>query len=570
MKSFVHSAHFALVLLLCLHGTVQALSLDDASALDLTTDKVVAFKDGYALFIRSGEATCDAQGRVYTEEVPDAAVLGSFWATTPEGPPISMRAGYHTSTSTNRISTPCTGSVDILRANRGRQATVEMQSGRTYTGTIVDALTHETDASVPFSGSHFVLSAADGDLLLPIASIGKLTIGDMRMTLEREVPQVERKKRLTLDFNSPGEKKRVTLMYFRPGVRWIPTYRVSLPPEDAAGPARATMTLQAEILNEAEELADVPLDIVVGVPNFRFRTVVSPFSLERMLRNTLREAAPQVMGQQMQNFSNALFTQRAGETMRYDPAPAAGDGGGEVTLPSELTTAGAQDLFIYSLPKISLGVGERMAVHILEAEVPYRDVYTWDLHVKREDIATAPSGAGQPSPLQLSQNQVWHQIELTNTSRLPWTTGAAMFMQGTLPLAQELLTYTSPGGVVRVPLTVAVDARGHMSESEVERALQSLTWDGHHYAKIVNEARLALTNSKSIPIDAEITLRFGGKSDAVSDEGVATILAYRGEDWERYRGSPAVNNSTRVLWRQTIDPGQSFTPTVTYHYFARQ
>ena len=57
------------------------------------------------------------------------------------------------------------------------------------------------------------------------------------------------------------------MMYFRPGVRWIPTYRVDLPGQGAKEKF-AELSLQAEILNEAEELIDVPVDIVVGSAEF--------------------------------------------------------------------------------------------------------------------------------------------------------------------------------------------------------------------------------------------------------------------------------------------------------------
>ena len=132
------------------------------------------------------------------------------------------------------------------------------------------------------------------------------------------------------------------------------------------------------------------------------------------------------------------------------------------------------------MPKLRLAKGERIAVAILSTEVPYRDVYTWDLHVKRKDIEAAPSGSGVRSPLVLSKNEVWHQIELTNNTKLPWTTGAAMIMQGHQPLGQELLTYTSPKSLVRVPVTVSVDTRGTFGETEISRQLKDLQWDGYH------------------------------------------------------------------------------------------
>ena len=156
---------------------------------------------------------------------------------------------------------------------------------------------------------------------------------------------------------------------------------------------------------------------------------------------------------------------------------------------------------------------------IFTADVPYRDIYTWDVHLTKQDIEAAPSGSGIQSPLVLSKNEVWHQIVLTNNTNLPWTTGAAMIMQGNQPLAQELLTYTPPKDEVRVPVTVSVDTRGTFDEKEIGRELKALKWDGHNYARIDKEMKLDLCNNKPIDIDAEITLRVGGKVDKASHDG---------------------------------------------------
>ena len=97
------------------------------------------------------------------------------------------------------------------------------------------------------------------------------------------------------------------IVYFTPGLRWIPTYRF-----EAKKGGEGTLALQAELLNELEDIRGAPFDLVVGVPNFRFRDVASPLSLEGMMRNALAQAAPSLMGS-MNNLSNAMFTQRAGE-----------------------------------------------------------------------------------------------------------------------------------------------------------------------------------------------------------------------------------------------------------------
>jgi hypothetical protein len=402
-------------------------------------------------------------------------------------------------------------------------------------------------------------------VLLPVSQIRTLTIHDMNTTVERTVTTKKQTKRLTFRFEKPGQRRELLVMYFRPGLRWIPTYRIQL--GDDKEKKIAAITLQAEILNEAEDLADVPVDIVVGVPNFRFRDLPSPLILEQTLRNALQQAAPQLMRQfsaSNADFSNAMMSQRVAQV-----EPTAVPGEGSIRLPSELTTAEAQNLFVYNLPKLAFKKGERAAVGIFTAEVPYRDVYTWDLTLQRADIEASPSGAGLSSPLVLSKNEVWHQIELTNNTDAPWTTGAAIIMQGNQPLGQELLTYTSPKSAVRVPVTVSVDTRGSFAEEETDRKLEAVVWDNQRYAKIDKRAALRLHNGKSVAIDAEISLRFGGKFVKVSDEGTGTLNPFDRSDWSEYRGSTAMNNSSTIRWKTTIKPGEAFEPTVEYYFYAR-
>ncbi len=553
--------------------------------LKLKTERVIVFKDGYALIVKRGSAVTDDKGEIHTGQVPDSAVLGSFWAVPKAGRLVSMLAGWKTATEKVDKGVACTQNVEILQANKGKHCKVELSDKTVFSGTIRQVLVEKTTAAVPsglrsafalpetpaasevlsgISGSYFVLRTEKGDVLLPIGQVRTLTIHDMKTAIQRTVTTKKRTKRLTFRFEKPGQRRELLVMYFRPGLRWIPTYRIQLGGDEKN--KVATVTLQAEIINEAEDLKDVPVDIVVGVPNFRFRNLPSPLILERTLRNALQQAAPQLTRQfaARNDLSNAMFTQRVAQVQpRTVSAPAS------IQLPSELTAAGTQDLFIYHLPRLDFKKGERTAVGIFTAKVPYRDVYTWDLHFKRRDIEASPSGAGLSSPLVLSKNEVWHQIELTNNTGLPWTTGAAIIMQENQPLGQELLTYTSPNNAVRVPVTVSVDTRGSFAEEEVARQLKALTWDSYHYAKIDKKAALRLRNNKAIAIDAEITFRFGGKFDEISDKGLGTLNAFNGADWHKYRGSSAVNNSSTVRWKATIQPGKLFEPAVKYHYYTR-
>lgn len=581
-----------------------------ANELDIKTERVIVFKDGYCLFIKKATATTDKNGEAFTDDVPDSAVLGSFWAVPEEGRLVSMQAGWKTTEETKDKETICKETIEILLANKGKQAKVELHDKTIFSGTIREVLVEKTPVAlaepqlealdvaafspssamaVPrgvrrrpvrpdatethtlttITGANFVLRTDDGDVFLNAGNIRSISIKDMKTTLSKSMKTTRRAKRLIFKFPEGEKKQNVSLTYFRPGIRWIPTYRIDLRQKD--GKNLAQVSLQAEILNEAEDLHDVPVDIVVGVPNFRFKGTPSPLILEAALRNALAESDPVIMGQAMANnsFSNAMYSQRSGEFRRTAAQANAAAEGGIVNLPGELTATGAQDLFVYKLPKLNLDKGDRSAVSIFTTDAPYKDIYTWDVHVARNDVEAAPSGAGISSPLTLSKNEVWHQVVITNNTNLPWTTGAAMITEGQQPLAQELLTYTPPKDECRVPVTVSIDTRGSFNEKEIDRELRALEWSGHNYARIEKEAIVHLCNNKKVDIEAEITLRVGGKVTKAESEGAIVLAAFRAEDWQNYQGHPAVNNSSVVTWKVKLKPGENFEPKVTYHFFTR-
>jgi hypothetical protein len=315
-------------------------------------------------------------------------------------------------------------------------------------------------------------------------------VSTQRLIPKQGRTETERQMVLTFADGAAGPVE-VDLFYYTPGLRWIPTYRVALGEE-----GEADLVMQAEILNEAEDLPGVPVDLVVGVPNFRFRDVVSPLSLEPQLQDPLKRAAPQIMGQR---HSNVLFSQRAGERRGQHQQPMAVAPGGAPAVPPELAGEGAQDLFVYKVPKLALRAGERAAIPVLSASVPFRHLYTWDVHLAQTNAEQLRSGSRHASPVRLLKNEVWHQIELTNRTEVPWTTGAALTVQGVLPIGQELLTYTSVGGKCQVPLTVAVDVRGTIEEEEISRKPKAQTYHGYHYALVTKKAPSASPTTRRKP-----------------------------------------------------------------------
>ena len=563
---------------------------EDSEMLQLKTERVVVFKDGYALIVKEGTAKTDKDGFAYTYEVPDAAVLGSFWAISEDSDIKSMVAGWEKKENKEVEQINCADLPSIIKANVGRECRFAIEEQK-LEGKILKLLQNEIKPPAepeisllssidPFrldsvSATHFILQSDRGDTVVKISDVENLTIKKMVSTIDKTTLEVDRKKKLSLKFADKNQDVKIKLIYFRPDVRWIPTYRIDLTDQpfekdgddaDAEEAPAATLTakiaMQGEILNEAEDLTDVPFHVVVGVPNFRFRGTPSPMVLEANMRFALTSAAPGLANSLGNNrFSNAMMAQHSNAAEQtFD------EEGSAMAVPAELNGKASQDLFVYELEPMTLKKGERASVPILETSVGYRDIYTWELQVKHSETFEATNG-GDSSPLQLSENKVWRQIELFNDTDVPWTTGAAMFMDGFQPLAQELLTYTSPGGTCRIPVTVAVDLRGKVEDQEVGREINALSWRRNSYTKVEGKISASLKNNKQVKVPVEVSLSFGGKATEATSDGKIALSPYRAEDWNGR--SDEINNSSSVRWKAEIEPGQKFEPAIKYEFLLR-
>ena len=579
-------------------------SFPEKSELKLTTENIVIFKDGYFLIVKKGKAKTDADGKVFTNEVPDSAILGSFWAIAQQGKINSMVAGWEASETEDKREKNCTTVMEIVTANLGRSCSLRIRSEKpeVVNGVLLKVLANrelipekslrharsqhdsgsgsiETEVLVDtIAGTHFLLRTETGDMMIAADSVSNLTVEGMKTTVEQKVKKLTREKKLTFDFGTPNTEVELSLMYFCPGIRWIPTYRLNLTDKpfvfnwaqgvgtERASAKTAEILMQGEIINDSEDLIDVPLHVVVGVPNFRFKSSPSPMVLEASLKNVLAEAAPQVMrNQSIDQFSNTIYSQ---STSDFRSARATGNSEGIVDgLSSDLTASGGNDLFVYKLKPMSLKKGERASVRILKAEVAYRDIYTWDVTVQHSPHEFVSSRDGG-SPLVISESEVWHQVELINDTNVPWTTGAAMLVDGFQPLAQELLTYTSPGGICRLPMTVSVDLKATVDDQETGRERDAVKWRNSSYSLIKGKIAAELANNKEIEVPVEVSLRFGGKANAVSDEGKPKLEGFNPNDWSSHGGDP-INNSSVVKWKTSIAPGECFKPTVEYEFYLR-
>src|SRR5437762_421199 len=111
-----------------------------ASQLQLATERVIIFKDGYGLIVKNGKATADAQGKVFTPQVPESAILGSFWAMSDGQKLLAMEAGWEEKREVRENRTACITIPELLRANVGRRVTLTLGDHKNITGTLAQLL----------------------------------------------------------------------------------------------------------------------------------------------------------------------------------------------------------------------------------------------------------------------------------------------------------------------------------------------------------------------------------------------------------------------------------------------
>jgi len=564
----------------------------EPARLTLTTERVVVFKDGYALFLKVGTATADAEGRVFTDAGPTNAVLGTVWATSEAKKVIGLRSETVTTVERRETKGAALTPLELLRANVGRDVTVDFTregvaavAGRLLS--ILEAPPRPPDPAAvepprldappgrevrllaPTGGTYATLALSSGTTqVFPIGEVRTVSGRDLVTEIARAEEVTVRTRRLTMELGAEaaGKPQTVRLLYFTDGMRWIPTYRVG-----GGLVSDAELALQGEVINQAEDVKGASLDLVVGVPAFRFKDIGSPLTLESVMRGTLSRVAPQVMAQQMASnrFSNAIRNDRGG----FDESESAGPSSLE-TAP-ELATEASQDLFLYGVGKVTLGRGARATYPLWQSTTALRHLYTMDVQVVRNyqsgehsyrsskrSIAedTRPSRSTGSSP-------VWHELELANGGPLPWTTGAALMLKDGVPLGQDLLPYTAPGSKSLVPMTIAVDLRGRYEEQEVRREPSVLKWSGYTYSRVFKKGTLTLRSSRKEASPVRVTLSIGGSVEAATEGGVVKLNDLRGEDWAS--GAASVNNHSDVTWELTLAPGETKTLEVSFAFYVQ-
>lgn len=557
----------------------------------LPVKEVTVFKDGHAFVLHHGRMPTDARGKVVLDYLP-SPVVGTFWpyAAGPDARLRTVTAGRH------RVRTDRTALSlrDLVEANVGQEVVVTETHGpepRTYRARIEGLPFRSGEEQEAVSPADAGEKAVEkGSVVLLRTETGVKVIGLDRI-LDLSFPSDYRtsvagedfRDLLTLDLDwrggQPRSEAEVGLVYLQKGIRWIPGYKV-----DLDGRGGAVVRLQATLVNELTDLRDVTAHLVVGVPSFEFKGALDPISLQQAAAQLSAHFRPDA--QTGYAFSNAIMTQQVSAILP-DRSMSDGPEGGEGGLGPDVAGSGRnEDLYVFTVPGLTLAKGERTVLTLGEFTMRYRDVFLLDIpFAPPPEVWRQVDGARQAEVTRLvAAPKVVHKIRLTNGSDVPLTTAPALILENGRVLAQSLMTYAAPGSDTDLPVTVAVDVRVSKTDVETGRKPDAERWQGDTYARVDLSGKIVLVSHRKAPVELEVvrhalgrvdTADSGGKVERVNTLEDPGFTAGSGScpgwwnwfPWPYWWGR--LNEVGRIRWTVTLSPRTPVELGYTWHYFWR-
>jgi hypothetical protein len=529
---------------------------------ELKTSAVAAFKNGLAFVIKQGDIRLE-NGVGKITPIPKAT-LGSLWiAPNDTGTSLDEVVAYRYKVGRQQNLTAL---ADVLLANPGKTVTIGYGNQKEYTGEIVgvrEAAAPETPASVesplaavsggapPLAAARvapeFLLLKSDGKLLaLQFQSITQVAFPVDTVLQTR---QEEDRQALRFKIRGATGHANLTMGYLENGLGWTPSYLMSLRDDGTA-----QITMQAVVVDDAEDLKNADVFFVVGVPNFAYAHIPSPMALQQTLLDFMQAANRRDSGSR---YSNAIM----GQAVNLDES---GIAGGLISpapnfeSPVEsLAGAPEEDLFLYSRSGVTLARGERGTYNVFSTSVNYEHVYQWEVQdqPRVDGFGNVQNNPMSGSSDQAEKNSIWHALRVKNTTKFPWTSAPAMVISGTKPVSQDTLPYTPKGATSTLKLTIATDIRATHGEQEVDRTQNVPRRRGYSYDQVTVEGTLKIKNYKTKDVRLSIAKTLRGSVDSQTDEGKS----------EKLGEAIAVDNPmSRLTWEITLKPGEE--RSIRYRY----
>lgn len=543
------------VLLVTLGLTIQTLAQSPPPAMSLDVEQVALFKNGLGFF--TGQITCPADQTQLQIALPATPAHGTLWISYPaEIKMASIVAKEVESAETqDAITIP-----ELLQANVGRSARIAL-GDREITGVITyfarnrqpsqDELYPPRGSVGPGRSYDYRVSQQPAALVTIQTESGLVGVDPRSVTsvtftgspAEQKVPRSVRQTQLDVRLNRAADGRKLAVTFLAKGVTWAPSCLV-----DITEDGKARISAKALVINDACELKDVAAQLVTGFPHLQFADILSPIGLRQTLAQFLQSLNQPDMPR---GRAAAVVTQN----VMYGGAGMAGPEYGAAEV-----GAVAEDLFLYPAGKIDLDRGQVAYIPLFTESVPCEHIYQWDLPDYVDEAGRYFYSRDRDSQAE-DEQEVWHNLRLTNTTAVPWTTAPGQTVKAGAILGQDTLKYTPPGGTAILRITRAVGVKAEQIELETSRKREAIRMYGDTFDQITVRGDLSVLNTQNKAITLEITKTLSGEVKSTDPAAKEEKLA---------KGLGRMNGLSKLTWTIELPPATERRVNYVYEVYVRR
>jgi len=367
--------------------------------------------------------------------------------------------------------------------------------------------------------------------------------------MERRFAQTVKKVEVDVRLGAPAPKQTLTLTFLAKGVTWAPSYVVDITDEK-----QAKLAAKAVIMNDTYDLKGVGVDLVTGFPHLQFSDVVSPLGMKEGLAPFLQALTRgQSERGNLSHLTANVMSQRASFSRGPQGASMPEYGAAEAGTVAE-------DLFLYPAGEVTLNRNAVAYVPLFTEAVPYKHIYQWDIpdYVDPQGRYDYNRGRGEEEE---PEQEVWHSLRLTNTTKVPWTTAPGETVKAGAILGQDTLEYTPSGADTTLRITRAVGVKADQIEHETNRKRDAMQLYGYHYDLVTVQGELSVVNAQNKSITMEITKMLSGEVKSVEPDAEQEKMA---------QGLRRMNGLTKLTWTIELTPGQERRLSYVYDVYVRR
>jgi len=189
-----------------------------------------------------------------------------------------------------------------------------------------------------------------------------------------------------------------------------------------------------------------------------------------------------------------------------------------------------------------------VSVPLLNQKLKYKDIY----HCKREE-------RNLYSNAETKVQDVWHSIEISNTTKQPWTTGTVLVTKGHQFVCNNQINFTPVGAKQRIDISKALLVLAIFEEGSPKIIKNEEKIGDTKYSVFSVNGKIKVQNNLKEDIPIIVSIKLIGELKDVTVKPASEKDCSSGRD---------VNKSTNVEWSLDIKSGQTneIGYTRTYYY----